>query len=104
MLTAIACGQSNSQEKIMTHEQMVNYLIQLHIAEAQVQNLRLRKDSSEIVFNIYEKYLLSESGLSDSLFVNSYNHYLQYPEQLEAIYEVVVDSISVRKSKEDVLK
>ncbi len=88
----------------MTHEQMVNYLIQLHIAEAQVQNLRLRKDSSEIVFNIYEKYLLSESGLSDSLFVNSYNHYLQYPEQLEAIYEVVVDSISVRKSKEDVLK
>ncbi|VAW28474.1 hypothetical protein MNBD_BACTEROID06-1303 [hydrothermal vent metagenome] len=100
----MACGQSNKHGKIMTHEQMVNYLIQLHIAEAQVQNLRLKKDSSMIVFDIYEKYLLEKNELSDTLFVNSYNYYLKNPIELETIYEAVVDSISVRKSKEDVLK
>jgi len=104
ILAASSCGNFNEQDQIMSQDEMVNYLIKLHIAEAQVQNLRLKKDSSVIVFAIYEKHLLSESGLSDSLFINSYNYYLQYPEQLESIYEVVVDSISVRKSKEDVLK
>lgn len=83
---------------------MVNYLIELHIAEAQVQNLRIKKDSSMYVFNIYEKHLLEKYQLNDSLFIRSYNHYLQNPEVLEKIYEAVVDSISVRKSVVDVVK
>ncbi len=88
----------------MNEPEMVSYLIELHIAEAQVQNLRLKKDSSEAVFKIYEKYLLAKNGLSDSLFISSYNYYLQEPEILERIYETVVDSISVRKSKGDIAK
>lgn len=105
MLTAAACDKYNEQGNIiMSESQMVDYLIQLHIAEAQVQNLRLKKDSSEVVFNIYENHILTQKGISDSLFFDSYNYYLQFPKQLESIYESVVDSISVRKSKGDVLK
>ena len=104
MLAAIACDGSNNSKKIMSEPDMVAYLIQLHIAEAQVQNLRLKKDSSEVVFKIYETHLLTKNGFSDTLFKNSYNYYLQYPKQLESIYEAVVDSISVRKSKDDLSK
>lgn len=104
MLTAFACNKSDLQGEIMSKEAMVDYLIELHIAEAQVQNLRLKKDSSEMIFKIYEKYLLDKNGLTDSLFIRSYNFYLRNPIQLEAIYESVVDSISVRKSVDDVVK
>jgi len=104
MLTAVACNRSASQVEIMNQEQMVSYLIQLHIAEAQVQNLRLKKDSSKVVFDIYERHLLEKNGLSDTLFVSSYNYYLEHPIELETIYEAVVDSISVRKSIDDVVK
>ncbi len=104
MLTAVACGKSSGPKEIMTDKQMVNYLIQLHIAEAEVQNLRLRKDSSETVFKIYEKHLLEKNSLTDSLFIDSYNYYLQNPAELELIYEAVVDSISVRKSIGEVKK
>jgi len=104
MLTAVACGKSSEPKEIMTDKQMVNYLIQLHIAEAEVQNLRLRKDSSETVFKIYEKHLLEKNSLTDSLFIDSYNYYLQNPAELELIYETVVDSISVRKSIGEVKK
>lgn len=104
MLAAFGCGGSEEQVQIMPKEEMVNYLIKLHIAEAQIQNLRLKKDSSEYVFDVYEKHLLRESGLTDSLFVKSYNYYLQHPEELELIYESVIDTISVRKSVDDVVK
>ncbi len=104
MLTALACNKIGKHNTVMSEEQMVGYLIQLHIAEAKVQNLRLKKDSSQVVFDIYNQHLFKKNGLSDSLFINSYNYYLQYPQKLETIYEAVVDSISVRKSIVDVLK
>ncbi len=104
MLTAIACKDSTEQGEIMPTNAMVAYLIELHIAEAKVQNLRLKKDSSEYIFKVYEKHLLEKNGLSDSLFIRSYNYYLENPTELELIYEAVVDSISVRKSKDDVAK
>lgn len=88
----------------MSEDAMVDYLIELHIAEAKIQNLRLKKDSSELVFKVYEKHLLEKNGLTDSIFIRSYNYYLQNPSQLEIIYESVVDSISVRKSVQDVAK
>ncbi len=104
MLVAFACDKHKEQVEVMSEELMVNYLIELHIAEAQIQNLRLKKDSAEFVFKIYEQHLINKNNLTDSLFIRSYNFYLQNPTRLESIYEAVVDSISVRKSIEDVVK
>lgn len=104
MLAAVGCQSANGDDEIMSKDAMVTYLIDLHIAEAQIQNLRLRKDSSDFVFELYERHLLKKNGITDSLFTRSYNYYLQYPDKLEDIYESVVDSISVRKSMDDVLK
>lgn len=104
MLAAIGCDNSSTQGEIMSEDAMVDYLIELHIAEAQIQNLRLRKDSAEYVFEVYEKHLLEKNGITDTLFARSYNFYLQNSDKLENIYESVVDSISVRKSVDDVAK
>lgn len=98
MLTAIACQNKGDNGDIMSKESMVRHLIDLHIAEAEVQNLRLKRDSTEKVFKIYEKYLLDKNDLTDSIFIRSYNYYLKHPEEMESIYEAVVDSISVRSS------
>ena len=103
MLTAIAC-QDGSNQIVMSREDMAAYLIDIHIAEAQVQNLRLKKDSAEVVFKIYEDYLLEKNGITDSLFISSYNYYLQHPKELEEIYAIVVDSISVRSSVDEVIR
>ncbi len=104
MLAAFGCGANREKQELMSHEDMVSYLIDLHLAEAEVQNLRLKKDSSEAVFAIYEKHLQDEHGITDTLFVQSYNYYLAHPDELEQIYEAIVDSISVRKSKEEMAK
>lgn len=98
MWLAVGCHRERLPEDVMSPEQMISYLIDLHIAEASVQNLRLRRDSAEVVFAAREKYLLKEHQITDSLFIRSYNYYLRHPDKLEEIYAAVVDSLSLRQS------
>jgi hypothetical protein len=94
----VACSSDRVPESVMTEEQMINYLVELHIAESAVQNLRLKSDSAVVVFSVVEKRLLKEHNITDSTFVKSYNFYLQNPDKLESIYSAVVDTISLRQS------
>jgi Domain of unknown function (DUF4296) len=98
ILMAVGCLPGRAPNSLMDESEMVGYLIDLHIAEASVQNLRLDKDSAMIVFAAREKLLLLEHNITDSVFIHSYNYYLDHPEKLEEIYSTVVDSISLRQS------
>ena len=79
---------------------MVRYLVDLHMAEANVSNLRLPPDTSTYIFEAFELDILEKHGISDTTFMRSYNYYLQNPGQLEEIYSAVVDSISLKQSLE----
>jgi len=98
ILVAISCGSDKSPKQVLGEEDMISFLIDLHIAEAAVQNLRLKIDSSRVVFEVENRFLLQKHNITDSVFLNSYNYYLARPEQLEKIYSAVVDSISLRQS------
>lgn len=98
MLMAIACSTDKVPKSVMNEDQMINYLVDLHINESAVQNLRLKTDSAEVVFAVVEKQLMRDHNITDSLFINSYNYYLKNPEKLEYIYAAVVDSISLKQS------
>ena len=98
ILVAISCSSDRPPKSIMNEQDMINYLIDLHIAEAAVQNLRLKADSARIVFAAKEKHLLKEHNVTDSIFISSYNYYLNHPLKLEDIYAAVVDSISLKQS------
>ncbi len=98
ILVAIGCGSDAPPEEVMSETEMINYLIDLHIAEALVQNLRLDTDSAKVVFDVQQKFMLKKHNVSDTLVVISYNYYLEHPLVLEEIYSAVVDSISLRQS------
>jgi len=92
------CKADAPPEWVMSEEEMINYLIDLHLSEAAVQNLRLKSDSARVVFAVREKYILKKHQLTDSVFLKSYSYYLKHSEKLEEIYGAVVDSISLRQS------
>jgi len=98
ILMVVSCSGDNPPESVMSEEEMVSYLIELHIAEASVQNIRLQADSAKVVFSAEEKYLLKKHHINDSIFIHSYNYYIEHPEKLEEIYSAVVDSISLKES------
>jgi hypothetical protein len=98
ILVAISCSSDQPPKSIMSEGDMINYLIDLHIAEGAVQNLRLKGDSAKVVFTVKEKQLLKEHHITDSVFVDSYNYYVNHPIKLEEIYAAVIDSVSLRQS------
>ena len=82
----------------LTDKEMVEFLIDLHITQSKVQNLRLSNDSAELLFMILEKDLLEQYEIKDTLFYNSYSWYLDRPEMMHNIYTSVVDTLTLRQS------
>ncbi len=83
---------------IMKQQEMIAFLVELHTIQSQVQNLRLPTDSSEILFIVLEKDLLTKMKVRDSTFYESYSWYLDHADIMYDIYSAVVDSLSLRNS------
>jgi len=76
---------------------MVDILIDLHLAEATVENIGLNTDSAASLYKYLEKQVYDSHEISDSLYLRSINYYMENPKQLDRIYSIVVDSLSVRE-------
>ena len=98
MLAVVSCGGSEKPEQLLDREQMVAYLIDLHLTEAAITNIREKPDSAKYLFRIFEEDLQKQHNITDTAFVASYNYYLQNPDELQIIYTAVVDSLSLRQS------
>ncbi len=92
---------SEPPPQLLGKQQMVSFLIDLHLAEAKMNYIEMRKtDSLEIIFRNYEKYLMNQHGLTDSVYLKSYEYYLDHMELMDEIYNDVVDSLSVMNSRQ----
>ena len=94
-----ACEQKHTTpEGVLPQEKMVSFLIDLHIAEARINELNLRRDSAEKFFEIVEDSLFRKNGIeSDTVYFNSYEYYLSDVQGMDNIYSAVVDSLSLRE-------
>ena len=84
-------------EHLMTKEQMVPFLIDIHIAETKIKILKLDYDSSMAFFRKLEDEIYQKHQVTDSIYLLSYNYYMDQPALLLEIYEQVIDSLSLRE-------
>lgn len=93
-----ACNNANKPpEGILSKEKMVGILLDMHIAEAQVNTLSINRDSSRLIFHHYEQEIYEEHNVADSIYLASYNYYLGQVKDMDEIYSAVVDSLSLRE-------
>ena len=97
MLVAISCNSGSPPSGIMDRDSMINFLVDLHLAEAKVKGARLSKDSADQVFEIYERKLFNDHNISESIFIESYNYYMNHSLLLEEIYTAVIDSVGLKQ-------
>ena len=89
--------------QLLSKQQMVSFLIDLHLTEAKMNYTEVRQaDSTEILFRNYERYLMEKHGFTDSVYLESYAYYLDHMELMDEIYEEVVDSLNVMSTLEKV--
>lgn len=84
-------------DDIMTQQEMIDFLIDLHIVEAKIGLARIPNDSIKLFFPEVEDSLYRKHDITDSLYKKSYQYYLQHIRKMEDIYSAVVDSLSLRE-------
>lgn len=101
ILLILSCACSKKQvidpEGLYSRKQIASYLVDLYILEAKVQNLKINKDSSKVIFKHYEKQLYEKHSMDDSLYRVSFEYYMNDPQGLTDIYSIVVDSLSLKE-------
>jgi len=99
IITICSCSKKAEEVPagIVSKPQMVDILIDIHIVEAKINQLRINKDSANKVFTIFEKDIFEKHKVQDSVYRKSYGYYLDHPKVMEEIYNAVVDSLSYRE-------
>ena len=69
-------------------------LIDIHILESEIQNLRIRKDSSQLIYNSLEREIFKNNNVDKGVYLKSFEYYLNDVEAMEKIYDVVIDSLN----------
>lgn len=97
---AMACGsQDEKPDHVLSKEQMVALMIDVQIAQTRVNDLRLKSDSAQQVYDQYQAYLLKEHVIKDTVFYESLQYYLNRPSDLDLIHEAVLDTLNFRLQK-----
>ena len=98
IIVFISCVRKDKPpEGIMSKQEMVSFLIDLHIMEAKITTVRFPNDSVKLFFPEIEKELFLRHDVSDSVYFKSYQYYLNDMFAMEEIYTAVVDSLSLRE-------
>ncbi len=99
LFLSVACSkrEANDPKGLYSRKEVASFLVDLYILEAKIQNLKVSKDSSKVIFKRYEKLLYEKHGMNDSLYRQSFEYYMSDPQGLADIYSIVVDSLSLRE-------
>ncbi len=97
----VSCRQQKEAvpADIIPIEKMVPVMIDIHLVEAAISNKNLPRDSSIVVYSLYEKDIFKKHNISDSIYRKSFNYYTARPAMMDKLYEMVVDSLSLREEQ-----
>lgn len=105
LLLAMACSgkkQSELPANLISEDTMVNILIDIHVAQADVSMRNLAQDSADNLFLIKKRKILQNYHADETRFKESYFYYLEHISQLENMYGRVVDSIGLKETQANI--
>lgn len=98
MVSLSACTGDNAvPDYVIGKERMVPFLIDIHLTEAKIKILKVDHDSSMAFFRKLEEEVYQKHQITDSIYMKSYNYYMNHPHLLLEIYESVIDSLSLKE-------
>lgn len=92
------CEENSKPKELLSENEMVNVLIDIHLTEGIASSLPIAYDSSQVLYTLLEREVFTKHQVQDSVFTKSLIYYLQDPAIMDRIYARVVDSLVVRES------
>jgi hypothetical protein len=84
---------------VLPERKMVSLLVELHLAEAKVKNLRVTTDSANQLYSLYELQILDTHNVSQETYLHSYQFYLDNHRLMTRVQDAVLDTLLQRQQK-----
>ncbi len=99
--SVLACSkkQAKAPANLIPKETMVQILADVHIAEAQIETQVIYPDTAIMAFNYKEKEIFRKHGVTEKEFRKTYQYYKDNLKEMDALYEIIVDTLSLRETK-----
>lgn len=94
-----ACMQNKKPKGVLDEEQLADLMVEIYTGEARMTNLSLVNDSAIKLFQPFEEALFQKKGIPDSIIKVTFRYYVNHPVELERVYDVVIDTLSLREKK-----
>ena len=98
-LLIASCSMEKAQEDILPKDELVTIMIEFYLAESRLSKLSIPQDSATKLFIPFEESVLKKYGVTDSILNKTYQYYFDHSNEMEKIYEIVLDSLSLRERK-----
>ena len=95
-----ACQKDKRPEGVLSPEELSKLMVEMYLAEERISGKNMVKDSAMKYFVPFEEKLKAKHGVSDSIMRMTYQYYISHSEELEKIYDSVIDTLSLREQKE----
>jgi Domain of unknown function (DUF4296) len=94
-----ACSSEEKPENLIDEGTMANIMTDVHMIEAQINNMRLQhQDSSVYVYQKLKVKMLKKYKVDTAVFNTSFKYYILNPDKMKPIYA------EVKKKLEDIKK
>lgn len=103
LIAVFSCSKKDSlPDDIIVKKTMINLLVDIHYAEAKVNQAELPKDSSLVYYRYLEDSIFSNYGVDSAVYHESMLYYTKNIKHLDAIYEAVLDSLNLMSAREPI--
>jgi hypothetical protein len=84
---------------MIPQNKMVRILADIHTLEAQLETSISYPDTALMVFSKQQGEILKKYNVKPQQFRDTYKYYLNHLAEMDKLYEIVVDTLSVRESR-----
>ncbi len=99
-LMIVCCKRTEDIPKdIMKPNEMVPVLLDIYLAESQLTELRINRDTTASIFRTYEELIYDSLNVDHEKYKKSLTYYYDHADQLEIIYEAILDTLTKRESR-----
>ncbi len=99
ILSVAGCKKEKRPEPVLSQEELSTLLVEFYLAEARLGTIPVSHDSAMKLFLPFEQSLLKKKNVSEEVLKRTYRYYLDHPKEFEAVYDRVIDTLSLREQR-----
>jgi hypothetical protein len=99
VFASVSACRKKQETAILSHARMAEMLTDFYLKESVLQKSGVNTDSALTIMTHLRSAFAGQHGMADSVIDISFRYYLAHPQELDAIYETVIDSLSLREQR-----